>query len=94
MVECLGLLGRRLGAPVVTPPPPPTTAAAAENAEAQQQGQGQQQGQQGQAKAGEPAFAALSRWAHEALQQEQPEVKAVPLVRSLVDLFIRYHGEL
>jgi hypothetical protein len=38
-------------------------------------------------------YAAVSRWAHEALQQEAPEVKSVPLVRGLLDLFIRYHGE-
>lgn len=41
----------------------------------------------------EPAYAAVSRWAHEALQQEQPEVKSVPLVRGLLELFIRYHSE-
>lgn len=48
---------------------------------------GQQQQQQ------EPAYAAVSRWALEALQQEEPEVKSVPLVRGLLELFIRYHGE-
>lgn len=47
---------------------------------------------QPQQKAG-PAYAALSNWAHEALQQEEPEVKSVPLVRGLLELYIRYHGE-
>lgn len=72
MLECLALLGKRLGALV-----PVATSAGAQ----------QQQQQQ------EPAYAALSQWAHEALQQEEPECKSVPLVRGLLDLFIRYHGE-
>lgn len=52
----------------------------------------QQAGQQQQQKEEEPAYAALSRWAHEALQQEEPEVKSVPLVRALLELYIRFHG--
>lgn len=71
MVDCLALLGKRLGAPV-----------AASNTSTQQQQQ-----------AREPAYAALSRWAYEALQQEEPEVKSVPLVRGLLELFTVYHGE-
>jgi hypothetical protein len=48
---------------------------------------------QQQAQAKEPAYAALSKWAHEALQQEEPEVKSVPLVKGLLELFTVYHGE-
>lgn len=51
---------------------------------------GAQQQQQQQKE--EPAYAALSRWAHEALQREEPEVKSVPLVKGLLELFIRCHG--
>ena len=50
---------------------------------------GQQQQQQPKE---EPAYAALSRWAHKALQQQEPEVKSVPLVRGLLELYIRCHG--
>jgi hypothetical protein len=70
MVDCLALLGKRLGAPVAV------------SSSSTQQVQTQ-----------EPAYAALSRWAHEALQQEEPEVKSVPLVRGLLGLFTVYHGE-
>jgi hypothetical protein len=55
--------------------------------------QQQQQQQQQQQPKEEPAYAVLSRWAHEALQREEPEVKSVPLVRGLLELFIRCHGE-
>jgi len=84
MVECLALLGRCLGAPVTL-----VNAAAQQQQQPQQQQAGQQQQQQ---KEEEPAYAALSRWAHEALQQEEPEVKSVPLVRALLELYIRFHG--
>lgn len=73
-MECLALLGRRLGAP--------TPAAT-----------GGPQQQPGQQQKDEPAYAALSRWAHQALQQHDPEVKSVPLVRGLLEVYIRCHGE-
>jgi hypothetical protein len=41
----------------------------------------------------EPAHTALSRWAHQQLQQVEPEVASVSLVRGLLELFIRFHGE-
>lgn len=50
------------------------------------------QQQPGQQQKDEPAYAALSRWAHQALQQQDPEVKAVPLVRGLLEVYIRCHG--
>lgn len=78
MVECLSLLGRCLTAPV---PAPASTS-----------GQQQPQPQPGQQQKEEPAYAALSRWAHKALQQQEPEVRSVPLVRGLLELYIRCHG--
>lgn len=80
-VECLLLLGKRLGSssmplqPQQQPggPVPEPVAAAAGAADV-------------------PAHACLSIWAETALQQEEPEVKHVALARTLLDMYIRFHG--
>jgi len=85
-VECLLLLGKRLGSisgllqPQHQPgdPGPEHTATAAASGVA--------------ATADVPAYACLSTWAEAALQQEEPEVKHVALARTLLDMYIRFHG--
>jgi hypothetical protein len=86
-VECLVLLGRQLNSP---PPAQPAAAAAGTSAAGLPAGAARQQQQQQL-----PAHAQLSKWASEsALQQEEPEVKSVSLAKALLDVYIRFCGEL
>jgi hypothetical protein len=83
-VESLLLLGKRLGTsggllqPQHQPGDPGPEPAAAASGVA--------------ATANVPAYACLSAWAEAALQQEEPEVKHVALARTLLDMYIRFHG--
>lgn len=46
------------------------------------------------AKSGVAAAKGLSEWAHEMCQQNEPEVTHVPLVKVLLELYVKFSGEL